>query len=173
MENADDWLGQKRIVSFRAAIIASERPQRKPPRSPTRGSSLAVFGRFVGASAAAGAERTMATRIGTPCVGAGGGGGMLPVRSTCCVTTFCGISVTLCADTVIPFLSPHASVSCPFTVNFVSLGILKDWFSPLSSLRITEFGGETCQTVPVTLSTLVMTLGVVVVMVCFSTSIPT
>ena len=94
------------------------------------------------------------------------------MRFTCCVTTVSGISVTLCADTVIPFLSPQALVSCPLTVNFVPSGILNVWFCPFSKVSVTDLGGWACQTLPVTVSTLVITLGVVLVMVCLSTFIP-
>ena len=76
-----------------------------------------------------------------------------------------GASVILVAVTFIPFLRPKASTISPFTLNFWSLGILKDWFSPFSMVRITESGGETCQTLPVTVCTVVTVRGVVVVVI--------
>ena len=58
-------------------------------------------------------------------------------------------------------------------MNFWPLGILKLWFSPFSNVKITVVGGVTCHTFPVTVSTVVITFGVVLMMVCFSTFIPT
>src|SRR5882672_8021619 len=57
-----------------------------------------------------------------------------------------------------PFFRPKASVSFPLIVNFCPLGILKDWFVPSSNVKTTELGGETCQTLPVTVSTFVINL---------------
>lgn len=70
--NAPALRRQKRMVSFRAAIIAKATPQKRAPRSPTRGSSLAVFGSFEGAASAwavsvpADAAGVITMRIGTP-----------------------------------------------------------------------------------------------------------
>jgi len=51
--------------------------------------------------------------------------------------------------------------------------MLKLWFSLLSSVKMTELGGWTWNTFPVTVSTVVITFGVLLVMVCFSSFIPT
>ena len=52
--------------------------------------------------------------------------------------------------TFITFLEGKASTTWPSTLNFWSLGILNCWFVLLSSARITDVGGVTCQTLPVT-----------------------
>jgi hypothetical protein len=89
-----------------------------------------------------------------PCLGgAGFGGGAVPVRTTSCDTTVSGVSVTAVAEMFIPSLRPQASVSWPSTLNFWPLGMLKDWFVPSSKVRMTEFGGLTRQTLPVTVFT--------------------
>src|SRR6516225_1902073 len=95
-----------------------------------RGKLLAVVGSFAGAGSEAavsvggGVGLAVATSIGTSGLGAGGGGGAVPALLICCATTVSGTSVILCAETVMPFLSPKASVSWPSTMNFCPLGIL-------------------------------------------------
>ena len=67
---------------------AKESPQKSIPSSPTSGNSLAVLGSFAGAgsvlaaSVGAGVGGAATTRIGTSGLGAGGGGGIEPVRFT-------------------------------------------------------------------------------------------
>jgi hypothetical protein len=144
-----------------------------------RGKSLAVVGSFLaGSSVAASAVSTGAAgattiRIGTPGAGAGGGGGAVPDTLTSCSITVSGTSVTLWAETIIPFLREKTSVSRPLIVNFWPSGTVNCWFSPFSSVRITLLGGETCHTLPVTVSTVVTTLGLVVFTFCFSSFMPT
>src|SRR5215831_17699797 len=111
-------------------MAVKERPMQSVPSSAMSGKSLAVLGSLVGAGSVAavsaggtGTGRATTTKIGISALGAGGGGGAVPVLWTSCVTTVSGTSVTLCAETVIPFLRPHASVSCPLTMNLWPLGI--------------------------------------------------
>src|SRR5271157_4044227 len=107
--------------TFYARSLAARRPSpdrsSRAPRIPIRGSWLPVLGSVgaeTGAAAATSAGggsmgRTITTRIGRSTGGSGGGGGRLPVTSFCCSTTVSGTSMTLVADTVIPFFRPHAS----------------------------------------------------------------
>ena len=114
----------------------------------------------------------MMSRV-VPCLGGSGfGGAIVPVRFTSCDTTVSGVSVTAVAEMFIPSLRPQASVSRPLTMNRCPLGMLKDWFVPSSKDRMTEFGGLTRQTLPVTLLTVVIILGVVVVIVVRCSFIP-
>jgi hypothetical protein len=74
-------------VNFRIAMIVNANPQNSAPSAPTSGSMLAVFGNSLGAGSAlatcAGVGAAITIRIGTSCLGAGGGGGIVPVRFTC------------------------------------------------------------------------------------------
>ena len=108
---------------MRTVLGIRKRVQQNTPRSPTRGKSLAVVGSFVGAGSAgfaagcAGTGRATTTKIGISCLGGVGGGGVLPDLLTSYATTVTGTSVTLWAETLMPFLRPHASVSRPSTMN--------------------------------------------------------
>src|SRR5262249_50330755 len=104
--------------------------------------------------------------------GGGGGAGIVPVTLRCCATTSSGTSVTFVAVTFMPFCRPQASVICPLTSNFWPFGILNRWFLPSSNVRITEVGGLTYHTVPVTLCTVWIILGVVVVVMVRCNFIP-
>ena len=110
------------------------------------------------------------TRIGRS--GDGSGGGIVPVNSFCCSTTVSGTSTILVADTFIPFCRPQASVIWPSMLNFWPSGILNAWLVPSSKVRMTELGGFTYHTVPVTLFTVVMVCGVVVVVMVRSSVMP-
>src|SRR6476660_8507422 len=77
-------------ANFRIAMTVNANPQNSAPSAPTSGSVLAVFGNALGAgsalaSSAAGAAvgAAITIRTGTSCFGAGGGGGIVPVRFTC------------------------------------------------------------------------------------------
>src|SRR5437667_2431005 len=150
------------------------------PISPIRGSKLPVLGNSlvagsVGAAAGCGggvARAIITTSIGWSAGGGGGGGGIVPVNCFWCSTTVSGSSTTLVAEIFIPCFRPNASVSWPFTLNFWPLGILKRSVLPSASFKITEFGGVTCQTVPVTVWTVVTVLGVVVVVIVRCSFIP-
>src|SRR6266566_2009537 len=172
----------KREAIFRIVIDVKDRPQKSAPNSPMSGKSLAVFGSCLGAGSAAAVSTagagavgtgTVTIRIGTSAFGCGGGGGIFPVLFISSAITVSGTSVTLCAWTFIPFLRLQASFSSPSTTNFCPLGILKLWLVPFSNVKITVLGGVTCHTVPLTVSTVVIILGVELVMVCFSTFMPT
>src|SRR5215472_2387870 len=111
-------------------MAIKERPQQSVPSSAMSGKSLAVLGSLVGAGSAAavsaggaGTGRATTTKIGTSALGGGGGGGAVPVLWISWLTIVSGTSVTLWAETVIPFLRPQASVSRPLIVNFWPLGI--------------------------------------------------
>ena len=81
------------------------------------------------------------------------------------MTTVSGTSTTFVAVTFIPFLRPQASTICPSTLNFWPFGILNSWFLLSSIVRITDLGGFTYQTFPVTDFTVVVICGVVVVII--------
>src|SRR5215467_2074039 len=116
---------------------------------------------------------TMTMRSALPGLGGSSlGGAAIPVRMTSCDTTVSVVSVTAVAEMFIPSLRPQASVSRPLTMNRCPLGMLKDWFVTSSKDRMTEFGGLTRQTLPVTLLTVVIILGVVVVIVVRCSFIP-
>ncbi len=89
----------------------------------------------------------------------------MPVTLCCCDETTVGTSTIFVAETFIPFLKAKASTIWPSTLNFWSLGILNSWFVLSSSVRITDVGGLTCQTLPVTVWIVVTIMGVVVVMI--------
>jgi len=110
----------------RTALSPNEAARDRNPSSPINGSRLPVLGNAgAGASAGgAGTGTTTATKIGWSGGGGGGGGGAVPVICACCVTTVSGTSTILVAEIFIPFLKPQASVTCPSTLNFWSLGIL-------------------------------------------------
>src|SRR5580704_5116810 len=145
--------------------MANEKPQQSIPSSPTNGSRLPVLGNSAGAgSAGFGGCMTNTTKIGMSAGGGGGGGGILPVSFFSCSITVSGSSTTLVAETFIPFFRPHASTIWPFTLNFCLV--------PSSKLRMTDVGGVTCQTFPVTLCTVVIILSVLVVATVCSSFIP-
>ena len=97
---------------------------------------------------------------------------MLPLTFLCWETTVSGTSTTLVAEIFIPFFRPKASSIWPSTLNFWPSGIVNCWFLPFSMVRMTEVGGVTCHTVPVTLLVVVTVRGVLVVMVVRSSFIP-
>src|SRR5215469_9541040 len=101
--------------SFSSRPSVAERNTDAKPSSPISGSRLPVFGSSVGSAAGAGAGLASAIKIGASAGGGGGGGGIDPVNCFSCSTTVTGSSTTLVAETVIPFFSPHASVSWPLT----------------------------------------------------------
>ncbi len=110
----------------------TELPRQMSPRRPIKGNSLPVLGNCAGSSAGAapgtatGTGRCkIATRIGRS-GGGGCGGGAVPVTVAYCVTNVWGTSTTLVAEIFIPFFNPHASTIRPLTLNFWSVGILKD-----------------------------------------------
>ena len=100
------------------------------------------------------------------------GGGISPIFVTCFVSITSGTSVTAVAVNFMPGSRENASAGYPMTVNFVPLGILNSCFLPSSRVRITDSGGFTCQTVPVTFLIVVITPGVDVVFVVCSIVIP-
>src|SRR5678816_291927 len=144
------------------------------PANPIKGTALPVLGKWVGAGSAAGAGAGVdsAIKIGWSAAGAAGAGGMVPVTFACRSTTVWGTSTIFVAETFIPFLRPQASTICPSTLNFCPWGILNCWFSPFSIVRMTDRGGFTCHTVPVTLCTVVIVWGVVVTLIVRCSFIP-
>src|SRR5579864_788410 len=133
--------------------MPNEKPQQTIPSSPTSGSRLPVFGSSAASAGSAGfgACMTNTINIGWSGGGGGGGGGSLPVSFLSCSTTVSGSSTTLVAEIFIPFFSPHASTIWPPMLNFCPLGILNDWLVPSSNVKMTDDGGVTCHTFPVTL----------------------
>jgi len=75
-----------------------------------------------------------------------------------------------------PFFRPKGIGSFPIDCEFFApLGILKDLVRAVLQRQNDRVGRGvrgTCQTLPVTVSTFVINLGVVEVMVCFSTFMP-